>query len=326
MRSCRVPPPGALLCGAMRALMRTLTSTVFIAAAAGFVLAHYAGSGTKSSPQPLTGHAAAANFTVSYPSDWRRSASMGQPDLPLQGTVVLGASQPPGAELVLGTNRLLEPSNLPAGALPASLQTGLHAAPKPQIVTLGGESFYRYLDLTPPGRNVSESIYVLPTTAGTITAVCSAARPRVSFTSDCERVLGTLKVTAGNVMSLTVDAGYAFQVNRILGQLNAVRAAAGVGLRSGDVKTRASAANQLAAADDRAASAAHHITSTHVSLANQPLEGALQMNATAYRALASAALQQNAAAYQRAQAALGRSERALAAVYAQLRSFGYRVG
>jgi hypothetical protein len=310
----------------MRALMRTLTSTVFIAAAAGFAFAHYASTGTRSSPPPLTGQATAANFTVRYPSAWRRAAAPTPAQVPLRGAVALAVGQPAGAELVVGTNHGLDPSDLPAGALPAHLRAALPATPGPQIVSLGGSAFYRYLDLAPTGENVSESIYVLPTTAGTIIAVCSAARPSVSFTSSCERVLGTLKVTAGNVMSLTVDAGYAFQLNHILGQLNAARSSAGGGLRSGDVKARAAAAGRLAAADDQAASAAHHITSTDVSLANQPLEGALEMNAAAYRALASAALAQDAAAYQRAEAAIARSQRALDAVYAQLRSFGYRVG
>jgi hypothetical protein len=310
----------------MRALMRTLTSTVFIAAAAGFVFAHYANSGKTSSPPPLTGHAVAANFSFSYPSGWRRTADPGRQSLPLQGTVALVASQPSGAQLVVGTNHQLDPSDLPAGALPAQLQAALPATARPQIVTLGRSAFYRYLNLAPTGQNLSESVYVLPTTAGTITAVCSATRSSVAFTSSCERALGTLKLTAGKAMSLTVDPGYAFQLNQILGQLNATRSAAGNGLRSSDVKARAAAASRLAAADDRAATAAHHITATNVSLANQPLEGALQMNAAAYRSLASAALAQNPAAYQRAEAALARSQRALSAVYAQLRSFGYQVG
>ncbi len=306
----------------MRALMRTLTSTVFIAAAAGFVFAHYGSTGSQPSPAPLTSHAAAATFSVSYPSGWHRTAAPSRLDLPLQGTVALAVPQPAGATLVVGTNPQPAPSDLPSGALPAHLRP----APPAQIVTLGGSSFYRYLNLTPAGQNVSESIYLLPTTAGTITAACSAPRPSVSFTSACERVLGTLKVTAGKVMSLTVDAGYAFQLNQILAQLNAARSAAGNGLRSADVKARAAAANRVAAADDRAATAAHHIQSTEVSLANQPLEGALERNAAAYRALASAALTHDAAAYQRAQSAIGRSQAALQAVYAQLRSFGYRIG
>ena len=309
----------------MRALMRTLTSTVFLAAAAGFAIAHYASPGSSSSPPPLTAHAAAANFSVRYPSAWRRTAAPSPAQMPLAGTVALAVAQPAGAELVVGTNHALEPSDLPTGALPAHLRAALPAPPRPQIVTLGGSSFYRYLNLAPTGENVSESVYVLPTTAGTITAVCSAARPSVSFTSSCERVLGTLKVTAGDVMSLTVDAGYAFQLNQILGRLNASRSAASGGLRSGDLKARALAADQLAAADDQAASAAHHITSTDVSLANQPLEGALEMNAAAYRALAAAALKPDTVGYQRAETALARSQQALDAVYAQLRSFGYRV-
>jgi hypothetical protein len=309
----------------MRGLVRTLTSTVFIAAAAGFVFAHYGSSGSPASPPPLTGHAAVANFSVSYPSGWHRTTAPTQSDVPLQDSVALSAPATPGAELMVGTTHQSDPGSLPAAVLPAHLRAALPVAPRPQIVSLGSLAFYRYLQLAPTGRNVSESVYALPTTAGTITAVCSARRPSEPFTSSCERVLATMRVTAGKVMSLTVDAAYAFQLNRILQELNAVRTAAGTGLRSGDVKTRAETADRLAAADDQAAAAAHHITSAQVSAANQPLEAALRMNADAYRSLASAAVRQDAGGYQRAEAEIVRSQRALAAVYAQLRGFGYKI-
>ncbi|HWE10435.1 MAG TPA: hypothetical protein VG325_13860 [Solirubrobacteraceae bacterium] len=301
--------------------MRTLTSTVFIAAAAGFVFAHYGSTGTKASPSPLTGRAAAANFSLRYPSDWGRTTAPVVSRVSLQGTLALGPRQASGETLVVGTAHPAAP-----GTLPADLRSALPSAPSPQIVTLGGSAFYRYLDLVPSGQTASESIYVLPTTNGTITALCSASKRSDLFTSSCERVLGTMKVTLGRVMSLVPDAGYAFELNRILGQLNAARAAAGRGLRSSDVKVRAAAADRLAAADDRAASAAHHITSLSVSVANQPLEAALRMNADAYRGLASAALKQDPGAYQRADAQISRSSRALGAVYAQLRALGYRIG
>jgi hypothetical protein len=305
----------------MRTVMRALTSTVFIAAAAGFVFAHYGSTGSKASPSPLTGHAAAGNFSLSYPSDWQRTAMPGVSRVSLQGTLALGPRQSSGEELVVGTAHPAAP-----GALPADLRSALATPPRPQIVTLGGSVFYRYLNLVPSGQNASESIYALPTTDGTITAVCSASTPSESFTSSCERVLGTMKVTAGRVMSLVPAAGYAFELNRILGPLNAARVSAGKGLQSSDVKVRAAAAHQLAAADDRAAGAAHHITSVAVSLANQPLEAALRMNAAAYRALASAALDQDPGAYQRAERQIADSLHALDAVYAQLRGYGYRTG
>jgi hypothetical protein len=50
------------------------------------------------------------------------------------------------------------------------------------------------------------------------------------------------------------------------------------------------------------------------------------MNAAAYRALASAALDQNPGAYQRAERQIANSLHALDAVYAQLRGYGYRIG
>ena len=303
--------------------MRTLTSTVFIAAAAGFVFAHYGSTGKTSSPPPLTGHVTAANFTVRYPSGWRRGSAPVASDVPLQDSVALAAQEAPGAVLVIGTAHAADPTA--AGALPPGLRAALPAVPQRQIVALGGFDFFRYLNLAPSGHNVAESIYALPTTAGTIIAVCSASRPSPSFTSNCERVLSTIKVTAGRAMSLTADAGYAFALNRILAELNATRAAVATGVRSSDVNARAAAAGRLAVADDRAAAAAHNITSVRVSLANQPLEAALRMNAAAYRALASAALRQDPAAYQRAEGQIRRSMRALDAVYGQLRSFGYKI-
>ena len=319
-RSIAVRDP--LILGAMRTLVRTLTSTVFIAAAAGYVFAHYGStSSSPAAPPPLNRQATAPNFSVSYPSSWHVASVRQVPQVRLVGVVSLAPSQPSSAQLVIGTDHSTQPT-----ALPSALRARLATSPRPQVVTLGGTAYYRFLNLTPSGEGVSESLYALPTTRGTITAVCSATTPSVAFTSSCERVLATLNVTAGQVRAPVANAGYAFELNRIMSRLDAARSAAGSDLRSSDLKVRAAAAQRLAAADDRAATAAHHITTKTVSLANQPLESALRMNAAAYQALAAAAAKQDAAAYQQAETQISRSDRALAAVNAQLRSYGYKLG
>lgn len=305
----------------MRTLMRTLTSTVFIAAAAGFVFAHYGTAAHKASLSPLNRQASGKSFTIKYSSDWRLAPLHAVPNLPLDGSVTLVPTQMAKAELIVGTTHPLAPSTLPV-----ALRSTLPASVKPAVVNLGGSSFYRWLDLTPTGAGVTESVYVLPTTLGAITAVCAASRPSSAFTGTCERLLATLRVTVGRPLSVIADTGYALELNHILAELNTVRTAAGRGLRSGNVKVRAAAAGQLAAADTRAATAAHHIMSVTVSLANLPLETALRMNAAAYRALGASALAGDVPGYQRAEAQIARSERALDAVYAQLRSFGYTIG
>ena len=144
------------------------------------------------------------------------------------------------------------------------------------------------------------------------------------FTSGCERILSTVKVTAGDVLSIGVDPGYALELNRILGQLNGVRRSAGAGLRSSRVGTRVRAASALATAHAQAATAASHLTG-QVSSANQALVTALQRNATAYRALAQAAAKDDVPAYGRAETALSSAAAGLSAAFTQLRQLGYTV-
>lgn len=299
--------------------MRTLAGLVVVAAV-GFLWAHYGLKRTAGSPPALDRHAAVANFTLAFPSEWRVEGPRPDPHLSLADELTLVSSQVPGSRLLIGTSHPADP-----GALPPRLQATLVRPGTPQVVTLGNSGFYRYLDVTPTSGGGSESIYALPTTMGTVTAVCSTQSKGTAFTSNCERVLATVHMTSGSVLSLGVDPGYAFALNRILNQLNAVRRSAGGGLLAGDVKTRIQAASALAVAHDQAASAARHMRAVNVSAANQPLVAALNMNATAYRALARAAGGTDVAGYGRAEAALGAATRALGAAFAQLRRLGYQV-
>jgi hypothetical protein len=325
-----VPAPGRVrayrghlrlyaLCG-MRTLLRTVMYTVVIAAA-GFALARYGGS-IKNGPAPvLSRQASTPGFRVSFPSGWRLTSASTVPALALSGMLALVPTQANTSEqLVIGTTRTSDPSALPTG-----FQATLASPSKPQVVTLGSSDFYRYLNVSTRNPAHSESIYTLPTTAGTITAVCSASSPSVTFTSSCERVLATVRVTSGTALSLTAHPGYALELNRILDRLNSVRTSAGSGLASGDVRTRGRAASRLATAHAQAAASAQGITVAGVSAASRPLVAALSMSADAYRALARAAARQDVSGYRRAQASVARATRALDDADAQFRRLGYGI-
>jgi hypothetical protein len=301
----------------MRTAARTLAGALAVAVV-GFLLARFGASKTTAGPPSLDRQAAVADFKVNYPSTWHVTPAATVPLVPLGDVLTLADGASKGSMLVIGTQQTTNPA-----ALPARLAAAVPPSTRPQMVTLGSAGFFRYLNLTPQGQTAAESIYALPTTAGTITAVCSAPTYTTRFTSDCERVLATLKLTTGDVLSVGVDPGYALELNRILGQLNDVLRSAGPELRSGNASTRARAATTLATAHAQAAAGAGHITVGRVSAGNQALVAALNANATAYKALAQAASKHDVGAYGRAQAAVASAGSGLNAAYAQLRQLGY---
>ena len=303
----------------MRTLPRTLAGALVVAVV-GFVLARYGASKTTAAPPPLDRQASVANFKVNYPSTWHVVPAVTVPLVPLGDVVSLAADASKRSLLVIGTQQTATPA-----ALPARLAAAVAPTTKAQVVTLGNASFYRYLNLTPQGSTGVESVYALPTSVGTITAVCSAPRFTTRFTSSCERVLSTIKLTTGDILSISVDPGYALELNRILTQLNGVRRSAGAGLRSSKVGTRARAASALATAHAQAATATSHINVGRVSSANQALVTALNQNAAAYKALARAAAKQNVSAYGRAEAAVAAAGSGLTAAYTELRQLGYTI-
>lgn len=304
----------------MRTFLRGLGGIVVVAAV-GFLWAHYGLKRTVSAPPALSRRASVADFTVDFPSAWHVAAARSDPTPPLSDELALAATDAGNAQLVIGTAHPPAP-----GGLPSSLESRLGAVPRPEIVSLGGVRFYRYLNVTPSGGGVSESIYALPTTIGTVTAICSAANPSLSFTSTCERVLATVRLSSGTVLSLGGDTGYALALNRILDQLNAARRSAAAGLRSTDVATRARAAAVLASAHSRAASAAAHLSPANVSAANPALVAALHADAAGYRALAGAAGRGDVRGYARAQREIVTATKALDAAFGQLRRLGYTIG
>lgn len=304
----------------MRTLLRGLAGVVVVAAV-GFLWARYGLHRTTSPAPALDRQATVADFKLDFPSSWQLEPARTTPRIPLSDELTFASTQPAGAQLVIGVGHPSDPGGLPHG-----LRATFTTPATRQIVALGDADFYRYLNVTPTGGGVSESIYSLPTTIGTVTAICSAAHPSVAFTSSCERVLATVRLTSGTVLSVGVDPGYALALNRVLDQLNSARRSAASGLRAGSVPTRVQAASALATAHAQAASSARHLQAVNVSVANPALVAALDMNAAAYRALATAAGRLDRPGYVRAETELGTAARALDAAFARLRQLGYRVG
>lgn len=293
---------------------------IAVAAVLGFVIAH--GSGGHAPSNALDQHASAGLVRVSYPSDWRTQTPPVTSPLGLTRQVALAPRSPAGAELVIGTTSTVD---LPA--LSQRLLVAFPGAPAAQIVTLGGVRFYRYLNVSPPGKSASESVYALATTGGTVVAECVMPAADSSFTSSCERTLATLRLTSGSLLPLGPSVSYAAALDRVIGTLNAVRLSAGLKLRSAhDAQAQAKAADELAAAHSQAATAVLHLSAGSAGAANGALATALRMTSDAYGALGRAAANNDAAAYSAASASVTRATSGLNSAFSRLSQLGYRVG
>jgi hypothetical protein len=309
----------------MTTVLRAVAAVVIVAAI-GFVLAR-AGRGTShpdGSPPAMSGHAASGSFRVDYPADWRKLSGPPSHLVPPLGTPLALAPNTTGQELIIGT----APAGSSRGQLPKVMRSAIDTHPRAEIVDLGDQRFSRYLNLKPRGQGVTETIYLLPATSGTLGAVCATQTPSASFIGDCERVLGTLKLTSGSAVTPGVDSSYARRLNAIVATLNAARRSAASGLQTGTLKSRAQAAQKLAAAHAAAAAAIGKLTPVGPSLgvANRRLAHVLGQTAVEYRALGDAITRRRDAAYRTARSQLDASARALSAAYADLSRFGYQLG
>lgn len=311
----------------MRTIVRVVAA-VAIVAVIGFVLARSirgTDRGSGSSTPALSGHASTTSFHVSYPANWHRFSAPPAGLLPSLRAPLALARTGTGEELVIG---IASPGGSPTGELPGALRTALSSSPRAQIVSLGGRRFYRYLNLTPKSRGVTESVYLLGTTKGTIGAVCAAQKPSEAFTATCERVLGTLQLIHGSVLAPEADPGYALQLNASLAKVNAARRALGPKLSAGSLPARAQAAQQLAAAHAQAAVSVTRLSphGSGLTAANRALVSALQQTGSAYGALGRAITGRRQTAYSSAEGQIAVGTRALGAAFTSLRGLGYRIG
>jgi hypothetical protein len=294
---------------------------IAIAAILGFVVA------PKSSPPPaattpLVGSASSGPISLLIPARWQAQSAPATPGLKLANQIAVGPTGATGGELVVGTARTTDPS-----LLPDTLLSALSGTPDRQVVTLGPHQFYRYLGVQPQGASASESVYALPTTtAGTVLAACMLQGAGASFPSDCERVLGTLKLVGTADAGLAPSSSFGSQLSAAIGQLNSAvnagQARLAAATRPGQ---QATAASGLAAAYDHAAAAVGKLSAPPtVSAAVAALTSALAKTGRDYTALAAAASHNDARAYNTARTAVSGDSGALSGAFAGLAKLGYQ--
>ena len=303
-----------------RRLAMLAVVAVAAAAAIGFLIAH-ASSASPSSAPALDQHASAGLLQVSFPSGWQRGPTSTS-HLALKDELALAPKGPAGGVLVIGRTDTTDPTLLPQNILAA-----LSSTPTAQIVTLHGAQFDRYLDLSARGVSGRESVYALPTTVGTVLGVCLQGSGGTSFTSTCERIVGSISLTSGRVLAIGPSAGYAAGLSAAISKLNAARSAPASRLRNARVPaTQATAAAALATAYLNAASAVTRLQAGTAQSDNLAVATALRSTGTAYAALGRAAASSDATGYASATKSVTSAESALSAAFSQLAKLGYAVG
>ncbi len=307
----RVPPRSSLSPVAAALAL----AGILIAAVLGFAIARSTG-GTASSTAPEKS-ISAGPVQVTLPSTWHAQSVPATQSRGLADAIAVGPTAPAHGLLVIGTsnadNRYL---------LSQPLRIAVSDKSPANVVTLGGLNFNLY-----PNISVG-SVYALPTTAGTVFAVCLTGGAPAGFSHGCERVLSTLTLTSGRVLPPGQDATYTSAVNQAMSKLNTVRSKASSQLRHArTAHAQAVAANELAAAHTAAASALSRLTGAGpATAANSAVVAALRATAGAYTALGRAAAANDDAAYGQASSAITRADHSLQSALARLGNLGYQVG
>jgi hypothetical protein len=297
-------------------MLALAVAAIVLAGVLGFLIARSGGGGSAPAAVRL---ATAGPVQISYPSTWRERALPPAQTAGLTNGLAVGPAGPSPGLLVIGTS---PPDS--AHPLAQPLRAALTQTTAANVLTLGGIDFNVY----PGSPAVGGSFYALPTTAGTVFAMCLSSAPASGFTHSCQRVLGSLRLTSGRILPPGQSATYASAVNQAMSRLNAARTKAAAQLRDATTGTaQAAAATQLAAAHTTAASALAQLTSVGpATAANAAVVTALRATASAYTALARAATDNDAAGYSQATSALTQAQDSLQSALTRLGSLGYQVG
>ncbi|HXB63697.1 MAG TPA: serine/threonine-protein kinase [Solirubrobacteraceae bacterium] len=321
--SVAVPPrkePTGVRRGGNRRLLAAMAGALVVAAAVGFAIAGSSGGGGGEA-SALSGHATAGSLEVSFPSSWQQQGSVPTtPGLPLSESLALAAPST-GGELVIGRATPSGPT-----LLPASFLSALPSTPRGEAIRLGSLELYRYRNLQPAGATGPETVYALGTTSGTAVGVCVPPASGASAVSaQCERIIGSLKLTSGSAQPLGPNQTYAAALSHAMSSLNAARSAAGTALaKAGSASAQAAAAARLAKAHEQAAAAVRAAgPGAAEQAANGAIAAALSRIAGGYAAMAAAARSGNAGGYGSARQTVASGTAALTKAFGELRKLGF---
>jgi hypothetical protein len=291
-----------------------LTAAVAMVAALLGLLVGNAISGSSSSGSSLNRHASVGPLRVSFPAGWVEQAAPATPKLGLSNEFALARRSGGGGTLLIGTG-----SGSSTSLLPESVVIALASRPAPQVVTLGGARYHRYLNLPLAGVTGSASLYALPTTIGTVVGICEQGRAGSGFAAECERVVATIRPVAGSVLPLGSSSSYATALNAAVAKLNAASSAADTQLHAARTPAaQARAANAIAIAYSRAAATIAGLSAGPARVQNLAFAAALRRTATAYGALARAISRGDARGYGAARASIAGASSAVNSTLSQL--------
>lgn len=301
-------------------------SAVLVGACVGVALAASAGSlalintgGGSEKSSNAGSRVSAGALVLPVPPGWTRASPTAAETPGLVDSVALRTSRDASGTLIVGR------AATTTGLLPRQLTATFSSTPAPQLVTLGGARYYRYLDLTPRAGGPSETLYALPTTAGTMLAVCVDPGPGSDLAGRCERVLGGARLAPG-IVAANPEPGYASSFTAVIRELNVVRVSATRRLHDAhSAQQQATAAATLAAEHMQAAAALERLSAGSATSANASVASTIRLIGNAYRSLGQAATRGDTAAYDAASHELSRANVALNSAFTRLRALGYQV-
>jgi hypothetical protein len=305
------------------AALAGVAAVLLVLAVVGGVLAGR--SGSEESGPTLSQSASAGSVLLSFPGAWTRLSTVPKiPGMTFSDPLALAPSGGKGGQLVAGSVDATGPT-----LLPAALRARLDSSPKPNDpVRLGSLQAYRYKDLRPKGVNGTLTVFATPTTDGVATVACvTPPGTEGSFSTDCERVAGTLRLAGAKPYSLGPSDAYAATLRKTISRLDSASAPAARRLKSADTPSaQASAATALAAAyRDASRSVARESVSPLVQGANSRIAAALNRIAGGYTSAASAARDGDTSAYNAAGRTVSRGGDSLQRAFDELKDLGYTV-
>jgi serine/threonine protein kinase len=318
------PPPPALARPARtlrrRSLPIVLPASVLAVggAVSGFLLAPASGV------RPRSQTATAGHVAISYAAPWRRATAIPAAAAPLELSdplALVERSLRRRTALVLGTSQAVRPTLLPS-ALPSD-----YRFPAATVVRLGGRDFGRFVGVRYTGAASPETIYALPTSRGTVLAVClTVPADAPGVLGECEHVLASLR-PPGTPLALTPDASFASALTAITSRLTRAQTAGAAKLAHAETPARqGTAARELAQALGEAARAVADLSPGPIaSEATMAIAASMGRLATAYGRLAQSYAHDDVPRYRAASAAVRQALAALRGGFAQLAQVGYAI-
>jgi hypothetical protein len=315
-RAARAAPPAR-----RRAVAVAGAAVLLVLAVVGGVLAGR--SGSEASGPKLSQSASAGSVLLSFPGTWTRLSAVPRiPGMTFSDPLALAPAGGKGGQLVAGSVDATGPT-----LLPAALLARLDPPPKANDpVRLGSFQAYRYKSLRPKGVNGTLTVFASPTTDGVSTVACvTPPGTKGSFSTDCERVAGTLRLAGAKPYSLGPSDAYAATLRKTISRLDSASAPAARRLKSADTPAaQASAATALAAAyRDASRRVARASVSPVVTGANSRIAAALNRIARGYTSAASAARDGDTSGYNAAGRTVSRGGDALRRAFDELKDLGY---